>query len=448
MPPLLVVDDEEDIRELVAMAVEAEFDDDVIEVSSGNEAIALLESGQRFDLIVSDYNMQEGTGGDLFRYVSEKKLGIPFVLCSSDHPNDHNEFSNKKLAGFVQKPNVVIPAMQLFKSIRGQLGRIREDESYVRVRVISLTRYHQLRSDIFLKLSDGKFAPFKKKGERFTEEEVNSFIKKDIYHVYLRREDAAFFIDGLERSLTALSNAQKIELTLSFEASKDVLDLIKDMSQSLGWSPEIQKLTQENTTLALKTFQQNPDLLQVLDKAVLNANSYVSSHSSVLSYVACGIAHSAGLDSDQNLYQLALAALLHDFALDEMDQATAEERRQMVRSQQNLDSKEIQTYLNHPKESASLVDRFPEIPADIESIILQHHERPDGGGFPAALDHSFISELAAVFIIAEEFVDYLFDCQTKKKKPSFANFSEGHGPYFREGKFKKIFDSFERSTSH
>ncbi len=45
-----------------------------------------------------------------------------------------------------------------------------------------------------------------------------------------------------------------------------------------------------------------------------------------------------------------------------------------------------------------------EIPPDVDLIILQHHERPDGTGFPRRADSGFISPLAAILIIAEDMV--------------------------------------------
>jgi response regulator RpfG family c-di-GMP phosphodiesterase len=47
---------------------------------------------------------------------------------------------------------------------------------------------------------------------------------------------------------------------------------------------------------------------------------------------------------------------------------------------------------------------WPACPSEAVEIIRQHHEKPDGTGFPAGLKHSEIDELAACFIVSEEIV--------------------------------------------
>ena len=45
---------------------------------------------------------------------------------------------------------------------------------------------------------------------------------------------------------------------------------------------------------------------------------------------------------------------------------------------------------------------------DVSLIIRQHHEWPDGSGFPAHLKENQISALSAVFIICHSFLEVYF----------------------------------------
>ena len=47
-----------------------------------------------------------------------------------------------------------------------------------------------------------------------------------------------------------------------------------------------------------------------------------------------------------------------------------------------------------------------EVPADVDTIIRQHHEKADGKGFPRSLSHQYIAPLAVVFIIAHDLTQY------------------------------------------
>ncbi|MCH9685151.1 MAG: response regulator [Deltaproteobacteria bacterium] len=64
-PRILYVDDEDLLRNALARRLSRRFE--VVTASSGDEALALLDNDNRFDLIVSDLLMDHGTGMDLFR---------------------------------------------------------------------------------------------------------------------------------------------------------------------------------------------------------------------------------------------------------------------------------------------------------------------------------------------------------------------------------------------
>lgn len=102
---ILVVDDAPDMRELLSRLLPARikrFSTVVITTSSGNQAIRLLEQGEQFDVIVSDYMMHDGTGADLFAYLSDKAPTIPFVIFTS-LTNPSLPPGNALLIGIIEK---------------------------------------------------------------------------------------------------------------------------------------------------------------------------------------------------------------------------------------------------------------------------------------------------------------------------------------------------------
>jgi len=72
-----------------------------------------------------------------------------------------------------------------------------------------------------------------------------------------------------------------------------------------------------------------------------------------------------------------------------------------------LSEKERELFLNHPKQMAELISTLGNAPIDADIIILQHHELPDGSGFPNKLMAQKLSPLSSLFIIAEDFVHYI-----------------------------------------
>jgi putative nucleotidyltransferase with HDIG domain len=79
---ILVVDDEETIREIVSsMLTGAQFR--TRQAASGVEALALLDSGEEFDLVLSDLLMPEMHGLDLLERAKERYPNVPVVMVTA-----------------------------------------------------------------------------------------------------------------------------------------------------------------------------------------------------------------------------------------------------------------------------------------------------------------------------------------------------------------------------
>src|SRR5215469_16274288 len=86
MPPdrILVVDDEEPIREIVSsMLAFANYQ--CRQASSGLAALALLDSGEQFELMLSDLMMADLDGIGLLERTKEKYPDMPVVMVTAVH---------------------------------------------------------------------------------------------------------------------------------------------------------------------------------------------------------------------------------------------------------------------------------------------------------------------------------------------------------------------------
>src|ERR1700690_3962678 len=81
---ILVVDDEETIREIVcSMLGAAHFQ--TRQAANGVEALAILESGDEFDLVLSDLMMAEMDGIALLERAKERFPDMPVVMVTAVH---------------------------------------------------------------------------------------------------------------------------------------------------------------------------------------------------------------------------------------------------------------------------------------------------------------------------------------------------------------------------
>jgi CheY-like chemotaxis protein len=81
MSEILIVEDEAHQRaEIQEALLQAGYGVDG--VANGNEALARLKE-KRYDLLLTDLMMEQGTGFDVLEWVRENAPGLPVIICSS-----------------------------------------------------------------------------------------------------------------------------------------------------------------------------------------------------------------------------------------------------------------------------------------------------------------------------------------------------------------------------
>lgn len=106
MIEILLLDDEPDLQQMTYEQLTAQYKNiNITSASSGNEGISLLTSGQKFDFIISDYNMPNGNGVDLLKF--KAAFGYPgyFILYTSQLLVEIPENTDQSFLGVIEKFN-------------------------------------------------------------------------------------------------------------------------------------------------------------------------------------------------------------------------------------------------------------------------------------------------------------------------------------------------------
>ena len=84
-----------------------------------------------------------------------------------------------------------------------------------------------------------------------------------------------------------------------------------------------------------------------------------------------------GWESDTTFHKLTLAAFFHDITISKPELAEFETMEQANKIGSRTDFLEVK---GHPMAAAEVLRKFREIPPDVDVIVAQHHERPNGKG--------------------------------------------------------------------
>lgn len=440
---ILLVENEPELRQLVLFMLESKFGAEVIEAESGNEAIEKLQMNKNIDLVVSNYEMPKGTGADIYRYLQDQTVDIPFILCSANRLDQLPEFKDKTIYGFVEKPFINKPLSEIItqfvsaskKPIQYTPPRI---PGFSRIKITSLQMMSALACDLYLKLSGEKYVKVVREGDFFEKDDYDRFNKKGVEYLYLPQESAELFLTKLTHEVLSLRSAKVGTSNEVQLITRHIQNLIHELSLDLGFTPEVQELTKSNVNLALNVIGGNKKLSELLQPMLENNDAYITSHSIALAHVACGLATKMQWPTENTLFKLTLAAFLHDITLSNQEVAqfrTEEALLQSLINSKKFSEEEVAAYKKHPINAALIASQFREIPPDVDTIIAQHHELPDGKGFPNHLNHLKIFPLACLFIVAHDLVSYFWVNKGQFKMDDFLKLNEER---YSVGHFKKI----------
>lgn len=478
---ILHVDDDPLMRDLVALIIHKNFGIQIRQASSGQEAMTKIKLGEEYDLILSDYNMPNGTGGDLYNFLSQNKYHIPFVLISSDHPSQHKEFDEHHLDGYIIKPNIATPLNALLKQILHieESNRDFFADKYFLVHSKTLVTIGASPFDVFIKIGQSRHIRILRKDNIFSQNIADKYLKKNVDHFLIKSTDADVLLNYLVNSLEVLNDLKgsahilddihkvldkvtDTELKAQLNRVSDAILSLENSSISqhesiaiseatqraaqrairkLGASLEVQTLIRASVKLTLDTLAQIPGLKGPLKQLMSDKDKYLSSHSLILAQISCLIAHNLGWSSNLTRYKLGLASFLHDITLQNHDLARVSTLKELKEKSTHFTNTEIYDFKEHPTAVSALIRDFVQIPPDVHIIVEQHHELPDGSGFPQGLPAGQIAPLAALFIVAHDLTNHMMEQSSHIN--ALEKFIQLRQKKYSHGIFKKILHSIQ-----
>ncbi len=453
---VLLVEDEDEVREVTRLSIELSLSCKVLEANSVESAIGFLKNeGSKVDLIVCDHNLHKNKGISVLKFVRENDLSIPFILMSAMQAAP--EYAGNHFLGFVEKPNIIDPLEEMitkeFVSQIEEKAELAEESAmdgkritaesefdFIPVRISMIIKMERVDFDYYIKLSDQKFVKIANADDKFEVLDAKSYLSRNITSLYIKNEDSKNLLNELQTMLNFICENENLETgpAEQVKLSVDAHVLMCDMSEAFGWNEEIEELTQKNVNLAIRAAKNTPELKSLIDKHLVDPNSYISSHSMLLAYVAVGLAMQLEWSSKYTYIKLSLAAVVHDLALSETELDSITKLRNQALDPDFDDDKITIQFKRHPTTAAALLAKMKQVPPDVESIILQHEERPDGSGFPHKLGHQRMSPLSSLFIITENLVDTLF--RTDNTKEAIDRFLSENEKLYSCGHFKEIYE--------
>lgn len=138
-------------------------------------------------------------------------------------------------------------------------------------------------------------------------------------------------------------------------------------------------------------------------------NAYLKWHTDVASVLSITAARKLDWISEATIKKFILACYLHDLIFAEYPKLSEiQNKAEFELLQGQMSEKEIFLFLNHTKLSSSLANEQMNLSGDVEKILSQQKELPDGTGYPLGINHLKITPLSSLFIICHEIAHHLY----------------------------------------
>ncbi|MBK25826.1 MAG: hypothetical protein CME70_17635 [Halobacteriovorax sp.] len=374
-----------------------------------------IEAGNIPDLIILELPQEIGLQ-EFFDEVDGKHQ-VPILFTADDnhihlaqnyipyHPTfgkiSYNQ-SDKVVASAIKRISRIAMRAEK-KPVTQEVTEEKEDNIYMELPIVLFLKSQTIDYDLYLKMSEEKYVKVFKKGEALIREDFLKYQQRNVRTVYLKSEDYVCATVMFSEKMSKALSVKKLRVEEYSALSIYSFDKVNKIVNKLGLREEVLILTNQVLELNTTLISKRKGLDELLQKT-LKGDSYISEHSLLLTFITTSIAKYMGWPSVTTAEKLTLACFFHDICMED------DELAKLDFLDQKRSEKELQKLRSHPQEAIDLLDKFDGLPSDVEKIILQHHEKPDGTGFPRGLEWKRIYSLAAVFIVAEDFANAIFEC--------------------------------------
>lgn len=250
--------------------------------------------------------------------------------------------------------------------------------------------------DVYIKLSENHYSHLFSKTSGLDFRRLEKYISRGVNELFIKKSDQPNLQKYLENSIHLFSNLENLNL------EKKVTLLLTKTEQNLAQIFSELNLSNETileTEAIIKNYSkistQNPETLALFLK-LISFGDYLYYHSVCVSVFSILIAKYLKIQPDIREKIIGLGGFFHDIGRSQISQ-------EINFSKDKLDSDQWKKMKDHPKIGLKMLQDASYLPDEVRYIIYQHHERPDGNGYPNRLKNDEIYEYAKLISVCDSF---------------------------------------------
>lgn len=410
-----VVSKRASFRELVRFVLEWQFISHVNTSDSESAALEYLRATDDFpNMIIYDYESDAFLVEDFMVYVKESGKPVHFLVLAEKITGEASDWFEHQKYFHLVKTNELWE--RVFNLSRESFKMVTDStDPWCRIHLDALGSLNGVSKDLYIKLPSGKLVRLFESGN-VTDEAIEKYRSKGLLFLWLERPTCDWVVAQIKKQFHIFVTNKNFNFVIrSPESSKEeqfeqkILRVCDELHMDPDFKNEILALMDKVLEVVMKDVKLG-SLVKLL-KAEDERLSYFAREMQLMSLISCYMAKALEWHSKTTLEKLVYASIMHDITLatkPHLQKLTT--LNQFEKAKDELSDEDRKLYLNHPREAAQILkSNFKFAPPETEVLILQHHEQPDGGGFPGKINADRLSPLTQLFIVTQDFCHYVMN---------------------------------------
>jgi response regulator RpfG family c-di-GMP phosphodiesterase len=247
-------------------------------------------------------------------------------------------------------------------------------------------------------LVSGKFVKMNYGNEQFVDI-LKKLQEKKLEEVYINQVDCKRIMAEIQQVISSKSSTDQNKM----QSSENSLEIMKAFVTQIGITKEAIDILNTINKNTLGVLQHSQNLMDWIKRFKTQCSDEFLK-SILTSYLCCRIIDQFPWSSTSIKEKSCLASVLCDINLSKEDFAALKDYEE--------NGTQISDKLKqHPLEIIKILSARKDIVSSETLVIIeQHHERPDGSGFPYGIQGARFNQLSTIFIVSQQFINQLVKC--------------------------------------
>lgn len=429
MAQVILIEDNKNLRDILAMNLQTFCGADVIPRGSAEEAIELLRILPGVPLVITREKIgSEETAKDIYQFIKEEDYQIEMIVFG--------KFAMDEKIAVVSNDSNWNQAIEHAARILGVSKETLEQRAVPDYIPVPISHFYNLESsccDVFIRIkkAPGEFQFIKRIHalDQFQRDIIQKYANQGLKNFYIPKDEMENFTNFMSNQL--FQRMEDIISVQPLEAQIKVLgetfQIAAKEIQRLGFTTATIQLTEGVIKGMLKVSGESKQTNQLLAKLINAKDNYMYQHCHMTSLVASQILRNLKKDDEELHSKMAYGAFFKDITLtDYPDLARISTYEELENA--DLTDETWDKVFSHALDSAILIRNNPEAPIGVDEIIKNHHGSTNGKGFSTQKVQK-LTEDSQIFLVACEFVKELLVAADDDKKQAMPIIDRLHAKY-------------------